>query len=40
MLLGTGGTATALNAAVSGPAGSVAGDVMYWVAGKSAFGGL
>lgn len=40
MILGTGGTASALAAAVSGPAGSVAGDVMYWVAGKSAFGGL
>lgn len=33
--LGTGGTATALGAAVTGPAGSVAGDVVYWVAGKS-----
>ncbi len=39
MILGTGGTALALNALVSGPAGR-ANDVMYWVAGKSAFGGL
>lgn len=39
MILGTGGTALALNDAVSGPAG-VNNDVMYWVAGKSAFGGL
>ncbi len=40
MLLGTGGTATALGAAVSGPAGFAANDVVYWVAGKSTFGGL
>jgi len=40
MVLGTGGTALSLAAAVTGPAGSVAGDVMFWVAGKSAFGGL
>lgn len=40
MVLGTGGTALALNAAVTGPAGTTAGDVVYWVAGKSAFGGL
>lgn len=40
MILGTGGTALALNAAVTGPAGSVAGDVMFWVAGKSTLGGL
>lgn len=40
MILGTGGTALLLNAAVTGPAGTTAGDVVYWVAGKSAFGGL
>ncbi len=40
MVLGTGGTALLLNAAVTGPAGTTAGDVVYWVAGKSAFGGL
>jgi len=40
MILGTGGTGASLTAAISGPAGSVAGDVMYWVAGKSSFGGL
>ena len=40
MILGTGGTGTALGTAISGPAGSIAGDVMYWVAGKSTYGGL
>lgn len=41
MLLGTGGAGvSAGNPVITGPAGSVAGDVMYWVAGKSTFGGL
>jgi hypothetical protein len=40
MTLGTGGNGTALGAAITGPAGSVAADVMYWVAGKSTYGGL
>lgn len=40
MLLGTGGNGTALGAAIAGPAGAVAADVMYWVAGKSSYGGL
>jgi hypothetical protein len=40
MILGTGGTGASLGAAISGPAGSIAGDVMYWVAGKSSLGGL
>lgn len=40
MVLGTGGNGTKLGAAISGPAGSVAADVMYWVAGKSTYGGL
>jgi hypothetical protein len=40
MILGTGGNGNALGAAITGPAGSVAADVMYWVAGKSTLGGL
>ncbi len=40
MLLGTGGTALGLNATVTGPAGTAAADVVYWVAGKSTYGGL
>ena len=40
MTLGTGGNGTALGAPIAGPAGSAAADVMYWVAGKSTFGGL
>jgi hypothetical protein len=40
MILGTGGLGTKVGAAISGPAGSVAGDVMYWTTGKSSFGGL
>lgn len=40
MILGTGGNGTALGSAITGPAGSVASDVMYWVAGKSTYGGL
>lgn len=40
MLLGTGGLGDISGAAITGPAGSVAADVVYWVAGKSTFGGL
>lgn len=40
MTLGVGGNGTALGAQILGPAGAVAGDVMYWLAGKSTFGGL
>lgn len=41
MLLGTGGVGTVAGAlAISGPAGTTAADVVYWVAGKSSFGGL
>lgn len=40
MILGTGGNGNALGSAITGPAGSAESDVMYWVAGKSAFGGL
>ncbi len=40
MLLGTGGNGTILGSAITGPAGSVAADVMYWIAGKATFGGL
>lgn len=49
MLLGGGGNGNALTTPISGPAGTVhfsaadaidARDVMYWVAGKSSFGGL
>jgi len=40
MTLGTGGTGAISGAAITGPAGSVAGDVVYWRAGKSSFGGL
>ena len=40
MILGTGGLGNALGAAITGPAGSAAGDVVYWVAGKSTYGGL
>ncbi len=40
MLLGTGGTSVISSAAMTGPAGSVAGDVVFWKAGKSSFGGL
>lgn len=40
MILGTGGNGAALGAAITGPAGSVAADVMFWVAGKSTYGGL
>jgi hypothetical protein len=48
MVLGIGGTGTILTTPVIGPAGSIAwtsgnaptGDTMYWVAGKSTYGGL
>ena len=40
MVLGLGGLGSISGAAITGPAGSVAGDRVYWVAGKSDFGGL
>lgn len=41
MILGTGGIGTILTGnAISGPAGTAAADVVYWVAGKSSYGGL
>lgn len=40
MVLGTGGNGTESGSAITGPAGSSASDVMYWVSGKSSFGGL
>ena len=40
MILGTGGNGLELTTAITGPAGSAASDVMYWVAGKSSLGGL
>ncbi len=40
MVLGTGGAGVVLTTAITGPAGTTAGDVVYWVAGKSSFGGL
>lgn len=40
MVLGTGGLVTAGALAVTGPAGNVAADVVYWSAGKSSYGGL
>ena len=41
MNLGTGAVGLALTGnTYTGPAGSVAADVMYWVAGKSTYGGL
>lgn len=40
MILGTGGLGDISGAAITGPAGSVSGDVVYWVAGKSSYGGL
>jgi hypothetical protein len=40
MVLGTGGLGTISGAAITGPAGTTAGDVVYWVAGKSTYGGL
>jgi hypothetical protein len=40
MSLGIGGDGNALGAAITGPAGSAEGEVIYWRAGKSSFGGL
>lgn len=47
MILGTGGNGNALGAAITGPAGTIANvnnvqtpDTIYWVAGKSTYGGL
>lgn len=40
MTLGTGGNGAISGAAITGPAGSVEADVVYWVAGKSMYGGL
>lgn len=41
MILGTGGAGKANSGlTITGPAGSAASDVVYWVAGKSSFGGL
>ena len=49
MVLGSGGNGTALTTPIAGPAGTVhfsagnvvdAQDLMYWVAGKSTYGGL
>jgi len=40
MILGTGGLGVISGAAITGPAGTTAADKVYWVAGKSDFGGL
>ncbi|HVW99266.1 MAG TPA: hypothetical protein VHA52_02330 [Candidatus Babeliaceae bacterium] len=40
MILGTGGNGNSLGAAITGPAGTATSDVVYWVAGKSTYGGL
>lgn len=40
MILGTGALGAISGAAITGPAGSVAADVVYWVSGKADFGGL
>lgn len=40
MLLGTGGAGVVLTTAITGPAGTTAGDVVYWTSGKSSYGGL
>lgn len=40
MILGTGGTGAILAAAITGPAGTAASDVLYWKCGKADFGGL
>lgn len=40
MTLGTGGSTTGGSVTVTGPAGTAASDVVFWVAGKSTFGGL
>jgi hypothetical protein len=39
MIFGTGGLGLAAGADISGPAGTLDGDLMYWTAGKSSFGG-
>jgi len=39
VILGTGGLGTISGAAITGPAGTTAGDVVYWIAGKSTYGG-
>ena len=48
MILGNGGNGNALGTPIIGPSGAISwsagnaatGDVVYWVAGKSSFGGL
>jgi hypothetical protein len=48
MLLGNGGNGNALTTPILGPSGAISwsagnvptGDVVYWLAGKSEFGGL
>ncbi|HTJ49066.1 MAG TPA: hypothetical protein VL443_06385 [Cyclobacteriaceae bacterium] len=40
MILGTGANGAISGAAITGPAGSVAADVVYWKVGKSSYGGL
>lgn len=39
MILGTGGNGTVSGANITGPAGAAAADVVYWIAGKSTYGG-
>ncbi len=39
MVLGTGAAGVVLTTNITGPAGTTAADVVYWVAGKSSFGG-
>jgi len=40
LVLGTGALGAISGAAITGPAGSVAADEVFWIAGKSDFGGL
>ncbi len=40
MNLGVGGLGAITGTVINGPAGSAEGDVVYWLAGKSTFGGL
>lgn len=40
MILGTGAAGVVLTTAITGPAGTTAGDVVYWRVGKSSYGGL
>lgn len=40
MILGTGANGTISGAAITGPAGTTAADVVYWTVGKSSYGGL